>query len=209
MATVKNTLHSLLLNYPSIFPNALYAYDHLFLTLGNGAYWSRGQLMTSSHNHSLKKAVITNLADSTVPIVQSAEVFEYSYEKGAGPIFNTTFNTTTLSNHIKTQFNQVIHDIALIFDVKNRAQDFEFVPGFPFDGFRIHKDYSAISMIPDNVTEDWLFAAEYMYFILVHNRDLIKEGAQMLPAIDRRIYKLSQNFPNYQRVRYHGPWSRT
>ena len=44
--TVKDTIKSMIIMYPRLFPTKLSVYDHLFLTNGNGYRWENGELIS-------------------------------------------------------------------------------------------------------------------------------------------------------------------
>ena len=45
--TLEKTVRHMLLNYPSLFSGAIEAYNHLFLTVGNGYTWENGELINT------------------------------------------------------------------------------------------------------------------------------------------------------------------
>ena len=44
--TIKDTIKSMIIMCPRIFPTKLSVYNHLFLTIGNGYRWENGELIS-------------------------------------------------------------------------------------------------------------------------------------------------------------------
>ena len=194
-----DTLEDCLMMCPAIFPNALTVYDHLFLVCGNGYEWNDGELVSRDEyslgrKHTTQEAIekqirfyfLDNMSNYVGNIVERIELGVDFAEK--------------MHKHCCEQVIGYINDI---FDVENRKKDFSFesadkafcrVCGFKYKLYGL-SDYSKLASLPDDITNDWLAAAEKMYEILdglVESNSNRVEGSMWLKlsTIKKRIDEL-------------------
>ncbi len=188
--TVKETVKRALINYPLIFPNAFHFYTYAFLTIGGSYEWKNGQLDSTdkeNNRHDLRQAISRNLNMMLHSLEYKIQIMQQ-------------MNTINAFNIVKSNM-ELVKLIDSIFDFGKRAKDYTMdLPGEPFDGFRISKNYSNIMLLPDNITEDWLRAAVHMYDIMNNNKDRIKDGIELLPVIEERIEKLKLKFHYFDAI---------
>jgi len=180
----KDTLRSMLLKYPAIFPNALAAYDHLFCVVGNGYSWENGQLVDSSDKMiSQEEAILKSIDFHLVNPV--FDPFSFLKDNDSLEI---------VKNSLQFKYKKVIEEVKMTFDIDNRMTDFTFEKldkYFPGDKYCIQiSDYTKIFKLPDNIQSDWLEAAEKMYLILVSNPDKVTDSQNTLDKIGKRIEEL-------------------
>jgi len=190
----ENTLKQCLLTYPSIYPNALYVYDHLFLTIGNGYEWKDGTLV-SNENYctNVEDAIVKNI---NFMLVDNNEVLKRMM--------------THIDNALEKTVERLIREcVRPSFHIKERMADFT-VPDW-YDENAPHKDfnkfafytlskYSRLYTMPDDVKNDWLCAAKKMVKILEENMDKVKDPENLLPVIKERINNLYNE--RYNKLKY-------
>jgi len=169
---VEKTIRVALLNYPSIFPNALSVYEHLFCVNGNGYKWFKGELVSLEGNsEGIEKAILKEI--------------EYEYENllRFKPVNDTIYRRVLEGNKDRT-----IENIKLIFDTNNRLTDFTPTPDFQFSEIT---EYSKILNLPSDITPDWLDAVKWMYRLLSQYSHRIRNfKPEMLTWVDESIKKV-------------------
>ena len=188
--TFKDTLRTSLMLFPSIHPNALTVYDHLFCVIGNGYSWENGELVENGETQvSLKDAVIKSIEFHLMdPVVD--------------PFDNIDLGLDYVKIILNHKYKSVIDEIEMIFDVDNRMKDFSFETPDKYFGYDKHLtiedkymlydicEYSKICNLPDDIKPDWLEAAEKMYDIIVTNPERVKDDKNLLPKVKERIEEL-------------------
>ena len=167
----EETIRVALINFPSIFPNALSVYNHLFCTVGHGYEWENGELVsTGRYNTDVKTAILKEV--------------ESLYS------FFTNLQPSTLNNwrSIEIRRDETIKNINLIFDTSSSLTDF--TPASDFQFSEITK-YSKILNLPSDITSDWLDAAKWMYLLLSQYSHRIRNfKPEMLIWVDESIKKV-------------------
>lgn len=127
-----------ILNYPSIFSNALDVYDHLFYTIGNGYEWKNGELVHIGGNnfeaHTIAEA-IANEVDKNIKFARREKVF--------------------LDGVYQFSVDYMCKNIHTIMEVDKRVNDFS--PSADFSFYPISQ-YSKCLNIPKDIKPDWLEA---------------------------------------------------
>lgn len=187
----ETTLKSCLMEYPSIFPNALSVYDHLFCTIGNGYEWENGQLVDGKDKAiTIEEAVVKQIQDLIDDPIERFTVFE-------------DFDFGTAKKILNAHYKRIIKYVKMIFDTDNRMKDFsfdvideEFISKVFDDKCKLYplSKYSHICNIPDDVQYDWLMAAKKMYDIIIENEDRVDGEKEWLPKIGERIDTLLKKF---------------
>jgi len=197
---VQDTIRRMLLLYPGITLNALDAYDHLFCVNGNGYEWKNGELVelfTEDPDKvpTLKEAVGRvlryKLLENTVVCRLEAAVFALRSE-------DTEENLIEYNKKLYSSLNE---DISLILRVSERMVDLEphQKENYPevrhFYGFGYYglSNYSKLCCLPDDITSDWLSAAEWMFeFIKGHPELWHPQDEDWFPKIGKRIGELKR-----------------
>ena len=138
---------------PSIFPNALAVYDHLFYVIGNGCYgWKNGELNYIDFKIKTKKQCIQAVIDDYTKIYEN-RVKSLTAMKNDGSIDEEEFN-----KFIELRKARYAKDIEretyIVEHAKELAEDFTPYEGFIFYPFC--EGYSECSRIPDDIKPDWL-----------------------------------------------------
>jgi len=210
MATVKDTLWKCLLNFPTIFPNALAVYDHWFCVCGNGYEWKDGELVHPKYCDSdlgkLHNANTTNEA-----ILNHLEYYLIKdWDKGG---INKNFlhcyidSEDEIAKYVRKENERVITYIKMIIDSENRMIDFS-IPVDPLLGdrnkFKFYPlcEYASLYTFPDNVTSDWLRALKQMVDLIEEHKELIDDHYNLFPGIKERVYRLYND--RYNKCEYLG-----
>lgn len=183
--TVKNTLYRCLLNYASIYPNALDVYIELFLVIGNGYEWKNGEIVKKDKKgrdaKNMEHAIIQYCNDDL-------------HNKYVDEILQR------LPASVRKKMQKGIEDghaevVKRIIHTEERMKDFRVRRGENKSAVNLRQEtyfypvcnYSLICSIPDDVKGDWLNAAEDLYNIMLDNMDLVEDSENWLPEIGKRI----------------------
>lgn len=178
--TIKDTIKSMIIMHPLIFPTKLSVYNHLFLTNGNGYRWENGELISLDYNK-------TN----------------YSVEDGLEALFNNEFQYSLLETYltITTDTEDVINyfkrvnkeKLALtkvILNFKKIMNEKLYITNEE-ELYPLCK-YSAILNIPDNIKNDWKDAIkEFLDYIMTsEENEVIIYRNQYINELSEIQYKI-------------------
>lgn len=159
--TLYDTLKSMIIAYPLIFPSKLSMYNHLFLTIGNDYKWKDGELISieCEKNYTIEDGLEKLFNDE----------FQYSLLESYLEIAD---GDTDIINYIKRANNQK-------FKLTKRIINFENIINEKLQGeedlYPLSK-YSAILNIPHDIKEDWKLAIqEFLYYIMNSKENKIVE----------------------------------
>lgn len=199
--TVKSELKHCLLNFPRIFPNALSVYDHWFCVIGNGYEWKDGELSVP-YKHDKKYSAKT-AEQAVINLLQYAIIEDWTDEKSTILSIIKAFmeegpdNIKFIQNFVLSQNMQTMDYVEMIFNTKNRMNDFS-IPvdtvlskrkDYKFTFYPLCK-YSRICNIPDDIKDDWLKAAKQMIDIMEEHKDLVKDEDNLFDKIKERVNNL-------------------
>lgn len=209
MATVKDTLWKCLLNFPTVFPNALSVYNHWFCVNGNGYEWKNGELVSPEYGDSnLEKHHNAKTVDEAIINCLDWDLVCSWDENGNSKQFMHCYKTEDeIANYIKRVNRRTITDVKMILNTDNRMKDFS-IPIDPILGdkfkFKFYPlcEYSRIYTFPDDVTSDWLRALKQMVDLMEKYKELIKDPQNSFPSIKERVYKLYND--RYNKCEYLG-----
>ena len=206
---VKETLWKALINFPTIFPNALSVYNHLFCVGGNGYEWKDGELIevlgedVNSHNAStINEAVINFLKYNLIEDWNDGGVMKEffdrifggdRYDKRQGLLFQR-FTKNTNANTI-IYVNRILNSESRMNDFTLRVDEIikKFKPDYAYQFYPL-SEYSKICCLPDDITEDWLDAANHMYAIMQEHKDLIIDDGNYMEKIGQRLEELNKKY---------------
>ena len=164
-------IKQVIITYPNLFSNAITAYDHLFLTIGNGYEWKNGELVYDGNLCSSKEEAIANLINN---IVRRFDYFNYDCQ-----------HKDKIISHL---IDGAKKDIHTILHVEDLVEDLSIVdPEFKF--YSLSK-YSAIANIPDDIKIDWLRAIKLFIDLLLSNNDKFKDEDSLINKISDRVSRL-------------------
>lgn len=201
MATVKDTLWKCLLNFPSIFPNALAVYDHWFCVCGNGYEWKDGELYKKPYDDEddeQKKHNATTINEAIINHLQYYLVDDWK-DGGISQNFLHCYmgSEEDVTKYVRGENSKVIDYIKLIMDTEHRMYDFS-IPVDPlmdklrFGQFKFYglSDYALIYTFPDDVNNDWFKAIKQMVDLMEEHKDIVDDPNNLFPKIKERVYKI-------------------
>lgn len=182
-----------IMEYPSLYANALEVLDQLLLTIGGGYSWVNGEICYCISNElddidplEAVKKVIERDEDTLLAIIPRAwnKPKEMCEKIISGFLFNSD--------------NRKIRDIMRIKEADKRAVDYsletidsEWSGVIVDDKYAFHiYDSSNIMNLPDNITPEWLDAVETLFNVMKNNEDRVKCGKDYLQKIEKRIKEL-------------------
>ena len=155
--TLHEYVKQLIMQYPSIFHNALLVYDHLFYVNGNGHEWHNGTLIEPD----FKKMTVAECI---------AQVVQHNYELTKNSIFDRLKDEghdklaqKLKSNAYDRYITNLKEDIYTILHADELADDFS-IPTerwpYNFEPFQFYPicEYAKCMNIPDDIDPEWLDA---------------------------------------------------
>lgn len=144
--TVKQTLKSCILLYPTIFKNKWDVYHHLFIVNGNGYAWKKGELVSSEKD--------------AIPTIEEAIEKHFEFHLG---------NRKLIESPLIWSVKACKDNILLTLQWEKRMKD------FTCDRKKIYPicEFSKLLNIPKNISTDWRNACNEMISWLVGNPELL------------------------------------
>lgn len=177
--TIKDTIKSMIIMYPMLFPTKLSVYNHLFLTNGNGYRWENGELISldDEENCSIEDGLEALFND------------ELQYDLLEGYL-NITTDTEDIINYFKRRNKEKLEFVKVIINCKKIINEQLYITNkeklYPLC------KYTAILNIPDNIKEDWKEAIkEFLDFIMTAEEDkVIKYREKYKNELSKVKYKI-------------------
>lgn len=196
--TFKNSLKYALMYWSYIYPNALEVYDHFFLVIGNGYEWKNGQLVSKDQErpnlrNAIKKEIETTFENHGLDPIDEYYMVKDNYDNQDEAVEQFIEQEESLK---ASKVRRLIQRIDLIFNTKERMNDFRFDPIESQETFKFLDEkftfypiskYSKICNLPDNIKPDWLEAAEKFYNFILEHKDRIEDTENLLPSVGERI----------------------
>ena len=195
---VETTIKNSLLMHPTVEHNRLSVLNHLFLVIGNGYEWKKGELVEVGKrkgNATIEKAIL-KIVTSNLAKDNLRTWFDVGELLGNGHGENEDYAFDFLSERLT---NDIKNSIILTFDIENRMKDmtpYSDLKKFPFTFYPIC-EYSELCNLPKDIKPDWLAAAKEIYEFVVANPQLIREEDkaaynEWLPKAKERINELEK-----------------
>ena len=150
--TLHNFTKQLIMQFPSIFPNALIVYDHLFYVNGNGHEWHNGTLIPEDFKEK-------SIAECIVQSVQQNYELTKSTFFNRCEIIKPELAKKMRSNAYTNYVNDFVKDIHTIMNAEKLAEDFSIpIWHWPYNnGFEFYPicEYAKCMNIPDNIDPEW------------------------------------------------------
>lgn len=196
--TVKDTVRSCILHYPSSYQNVIDVLIQALLTVGGGYHWSdNGELVDPSDKKllSIKEALDQARGRMNEELIDANQLNAVKqYQKDTKGF---------IMRHIKDAYNKKVSiiknikdreiDKSLEYTIKRR-KDFMIDKNKELYIFYPTPGYNNIYKIPLNVTEDWLDACKFLYETMVTNMEYIHpDNRKNLPEIKERINWVEKN----------------
>lgn len=161
--TIKDTIKSMIIMCPKLFPTKLSVYNHLFLTNGNGYRWENGELISldDEENCSIEDGLEALFND------------ELQYDLLEGYLDITT-NAEDIINYFKRRNKEKLELVKVIINYKKIINEQLYITNkeklYPLC------KYAKILNIPDNIKYDWKEAIkEFLDFIFTSEEEEIVE----------------------------------
>jgi len=168
-------------------------FDHLFLTIGNGYIWSKGELVPDYQDQNGQLDISLD------------EIKKQGFKKLAEEIPGKPYSEYTLGKW-KYQIENVEKLVAT-----NWLDPFEYL-----HFYGIHEGYSEITLLPDNITPSWFEAAKSFirtYRMFLNSRyataehywmskALVQTELDKIPPIEKRFDEIEAHFLNVSNEEY-------
>ena len=180
---VKTELKHSMLTYPCLYPNALFVYNHWFLSIGNGYEWKNGELveccpskLCKSQQKAINKIMIKNFTGDGMKSLKS--MIDAIGEENAFNLY--------IKPHIFEE------EIERVINYKKNSKDFSIIKDKKYNIFSFYplSTYARIYTIPDDVKDDWLEAAHKMVEIMDMHVDMLEDKDNIFPKIKNRVNTL-------------------
>ena len=115
------------------------------------------------------------------------------YDKRQGLLFQR-FTKNTNANTI-IYVNRILNSESRMNDFTLRVDEIikKFKPDYAYQFYPL-SEYSKICCLPDDITEDWLDAANHMYAIMQEHKDLIIDDGNYMEKIGQRLEELNKKY---------------
>ena len=152
--TIKDTIKSMIITCPRLFPTKLSVYNHLFLTNGNGYRWENGELISEDdeENCSIEDGLESLFCDQ----------LQYDFLEG---YLNTTPDSEDIINYFKRRNKENLELAKVIINYEKIINEKLYLPNKE-ELYPLCK-YAKILNIPDDIKDDWKDALkEFLDFIM-------------------------------------------
>lgn len=177
--TIKDTIKSMIIMCPRLFPTKLSVYNHLFLTNGNGYRWENGELISENDEENC------SIEDGLEALFNDELQYDFleSY-------LNVTTDEEDIINYFKRrnkeklELTKVIVNYEKIINEKLYLTDKE-------ELYPLCK-YAKILNIPDDIKDDWKDAIkEFLDFIMTsEENEVIIYRNQYINELSEIQYKI-------------------
>lgn len=196
--TVKDTIRSGILRFPSSFQNVIDVLIQALLTVGGGYHWSdNGELVDPSDKKllSIKEALDQARESMNEELIDANQLNAVKqYQKDTKGF---------IMRHIKDAYNKKVSiiknikdreiDKSLEYTIKRR-KDFMIDKNKELYIFYPTPSYNNIYKIPLNVTEDWLDACKLLYETMITNIKYVNpNNRKNLPELKEKIDWVEEN----------------
>lgn len=173
--TLKNTVRNMIIAYPTLFRNALEAYNHLFCVIGNGYEWKNGQLVDTGERKmnrvlDYKETVSENIRKQLSPRDvlfggMLSKIDDFIYEETDVEVLKKKISET-ITKEMEFISEQIASEIISEDEVNRRLNDFSMlktqrISNLPWKVNTICT-YSTLYTFPDDVKRDWLDGIKFM-----------------------------------------------
>ena len=161
--TIKDTIKSMIITCPRIFPTKLSVYNHLFLTNGNGYRWENGELISEDdeENCSIEDGLEALFNDE----------LQYVFLKD---YLEITTDSERIINYFKRRNKEKLELTKIIVNHENIINEKFYITNEE-ELYPLCK-YAKILNIPDDIKDDWKDAIkEFLDFIMTSEDEKIVE----------------------------------
>lgn len=152
--TIKDTIKSMIIMHPRLFPTKLSVYNHLFLTNGNGYRWENGELISEDDKENC------SIEDGLEALFNDELQYDFleSY-------LEVTTDSEDIINYCKRKNKEKLELAKVIVNHENIINEKFYITNEE-ELYPLCK-YAKILNIPDDIKDDWKDAIkEFLDFIL-------------------------------------------
>lgn len=153
--TLREYVKQLIMQYPSIFHNALLVYDHLFYVIGNAHEWHNGTLIPEDFK---EKSIAECIAQSVQQNYELTKNTFFNRCETIKPELAKKLRSNAYTNYV----NDFVEDIHTILNADKLADDFSIPKRWPYNikPFQFYPicKYAKCMNIPDDIDPEWLDA---------------------------------------------------
>lgn len=159
--TFKDTIKSMIIMHPRLFPTKLSVYNHLFLTNGNGYRWENGELISSYYKENY------SIEDGLEALFNNE--FQYHLLES---YLNITADTEDIINYFKRNNKEKLTLINVILNFENIMNEKLYITNKE-ELYPLCKSAKILN-IPNDIKEDWKDAIkEFLDFIMTSDENEI------------------------------------
>lgn len=172
--TFKDTIKSMIIMHPRLFPTKLSVYDHLFLTNGNGYEWIDGELVSKDDKENC------SIDDGLEALFNDELQYDFLED-----YLEVTTDSEDIINYFKRRNKEKLESVKVIVNhekiINEKLHIINEVNLYPLC------KYSKILNIPDDIKDDWKDAIkEFLDFIMT------SEENEVITYRNQYINKLSE-----------------
>lgn len=177
--TIKDTIKSMIIMCPRIFPTKLSVYNHLFLTIGNGYRWENGELISEDDKENCS--------------IEDGLEFLFNYELQYSLLegyLEATTDSEHIINYFKRSNKEKLELVKVIINYEKIINENLYITNeeilYPLC------KYAKILNIPDDIKDDWKDAIkEFIHYIMTSEEDkVIKYRNQYINELSEIQYKI-------------------
>lgn len=177
--TVKDTIKSMIIMYPRLFPTKLSVYDHLFLTNGNGYRWENGELISDDDEENC------SMDDGLEALFNDELQYDFLED-----YLEVTTDSEDIINYFKRRNKEKLELVKVIINhekiINEKLHIINEVNLYPLC------KYSKILNIPNDIKDDWKDAIkEFLDFIMTsEENEVIIYRNQYINELSEIQYKI-------------------
>lgn len=177
--SIKDTIKSMVIMYPILFPTKLSVYNHLFLTVGNGYKWENGELVSEDDKENC------SIEDGLEKLFNNDSQYGFleSY-------LNVTTDSEDIIKYFKRKNKENLELTKVIVNYEKIINEKLFITNE--DCLYPLCEYSKILNIPDDIKDDWKNAIkEFLDFIMTSKKnEIIIYRNQFINELSEIQYKI-------------------
>ena len=177
--TIKDTIKSMIIMHPRLFPTKLSVYDHLFLTNGNGYRWKNGELISEDDEENC------SIDDGLEALFNNELQYDFLED-----YLNATTDSEDIINYFKRRNKEKLELAKVIINYEKIINEKLYITTdvvlYPLC------EYAKILNIPNDIKDDWKDAIkEFLDFIMTsEENEVIIYRNQYINELSEIQYKI-------------------
>ena len=177
--TIKDTIKSMIIMHPRLFPTKLSVYDHLFLTNGNGYRWENGELISEDDEENC------SIDDGLEALFNNELQYDFLED-----YLNATTDSEDIINYFKRRNKEKLELAKVIINYEKIINEKLYITNdvvlYPLC------EYAKILNIPNDIKDDWKDAIkEFLDFIMTsEENEVIIYRNQYINELSEIQYKI-------------------